>query len=1574
MASIKTIILNSSTEELESILSPFIEEQFPTFIRKDYRKLILFIKSYYEWLDKKGNYGNTIQKLSTIFDVDSNLDEFYSHFKATYLDGFPETFAESVDGNKPNKKTLLKHIRDFYGNKGTESSYQFLFKVLYDSELDFYYPKNDILKLSSGKWYEPLSVKCTSSNGSALYTAVGGRILQYSGDIITGVADIVDVIQYNEGGVYVTEFYIENLVGDFLPNTNVTIEKDETTWNEITYSVLGNYFIEAPGADYSVGDQVLVRDNNGRGFLANIQQVGLGGTLKKISIKSSGINYVNKVYVSFVSANGLNETAIVYFDPTAITRYPGYYLDNGGKLSSNKKIQDGHYYQDFSYELKSAVSLETYFNILKQLVHPSGMRMFGSILLKSAIDSGSTLSSQAVYSVVPLIGEYTPYTFVTGLNLRANGYGTSYGWELDPSSQGLCGESAGSTLGGTFGGQGFWLGATGDLYPLGYNPYIGSTLQVGINGKTAPIGTVFIGTSYGYTYCIVEENGFTCHNPLGSPLGSTTSWYSGNENTMTPENISGMVLWLKPENIGVCGSLVVGASLDRWIDASPMKNDATPATWDKFNTATTSLYTPAAVSGWAVSASTHQPITKMEFKPQGFEKSTHGQLFMAGLSRVPGATSTNYNNLDFGIYIIRSYGDPNGSTYATENRRSYLYEMANVRPDPYGAQPSSSTLGLTYEYDDDDLFSVEYNKTTGRYVYSVNGTTLHSGITNSGLTYYGLFAPYSAAKTSISVEGLYSGSTKITGPSWAVYTTGSNPSPPGTTTANTGITWTNLIGRPIHKTSPKIIVDAIGGTGAYFSGGLMFGPKSYLYYGSVRNYMPYSDDFAIGDAAGNASYTSGIAIGVHGTSMSVPRPPDYGLEGKGIYPKINRVSIYAPNLVTDPYAASALPQPFQWAGYEGTATRVTSGLTAALNSVSSSWVRITKNSSSNGRVIVSTISGLQPNQWYRISMFVWSGDTNLTSIGWQADAANPTVGESTQYTSADRGTVKKIEAIFCATASGGTPVMVCRIANANPIGTEVYVTGLSIINQTRQFAKNWVESAGIGNLTGNTYTSSLYAKVGTTGMNRFAMSFSTAFGSVSGEFNITEGNASCSAPSGCTAGIQDVGLGWHRCWISGRNSKAFANAPIPIYVVLKYPDGVGYSQLGTGITNGDFMNFTGWQVERAYDKGSSDSSLENSYGYAMPMPYVGTTGSLFGAPLAAAPTIDKLKRCTFVPGGTGEKLILSTALHFNRGITFTDEMDWFMVFKNATESTTNSYMLFSNNGYRYTHNNDDWVFATRPWNTQDRTVPPYPLGTTVSNSSYWHYPLDNGKATADTQRMYYNYTGIFFRPYRSDHGLGSPAPTTYDPHYGGISAIPHIAELGRDATNRLYLYLNGDLANQYSRSTGIGVVDYSGTRVADPIIYQGGTFDVSRIGSYNRRPFVSGGPDGSSRFVSLGLNNTPYSWIGTVFEILVFDRKLSETERQTVYGYLSRKYKLEPYLPDSYILSHPSTYQYGTTYWNIANHPNTRSFTGIPPGTNMGGITISAFLEMPTTVYKSAGTRLASGAVLAGDTYDTIGA
>ena len=718
MTTLKKIIIDSPTSDLEDILSPFIEEQFPTFMRSDYKKLIYFIKTYYEWLETKNNPGYVLSKMDDVFDIDKNLEEFYSNFKNTYMEAFPSNFAVNKEGELPNKITILKKIHEFYKNKGTESGYRFIFRIFYDSDIEFYYPKTDILSASSGKWIEPVSIKTTSS--SDFYNFKNGRVTQYETsenlDIIA-TAFIDSVVRYYQDGVLITEFFLSDIVGEFEANKYAYFNKEDQEQSEILYSVLGDFFIETPGSGYLVGDKLFIV-SDGVGFVGEISVTGLGGSIKKLSITNSGINYQSEVYAIVVNYIGVKSVAKILLKPSALSRYVGYFSDNSGKLSSSKHIQDGTYYQQFSYELKTQISFDKYFDVLKKIIHPTGLKAFGSILFKSNI----SVEQQGTFYVnqyrTPIIGEYAPYTtgttsgltlqysngyypYIEGVNIPVNGIQSVSGTLLkeagnyDSLQAGLdpyleIGITAPTTVayvdvgGFTLDRRAesfdiFWSSyiTSGTYYPTwriladdsinaaisiatgawptaqtanpvgdfvhAYRSYKLKVTSPSSNGFTAGIkfrlqlasaenggsdvavagsntqklyGKNFFNSLGIYSYAVLPESGTTTQIPYGRPLGSTASWQGGQENQYNITSLSGLTLWLKPENIiAIGGGSAAGASLGMWMDASPSANHGILPTWDRWNSAAATIKRPAdAGAGWNLSVWHNSPVDIVEWR------------------------------------------------------------------------------------------------------------------------------------------------------------------------------------------------------------------------------------------------------------------------------------------------------------------------------------------------------------------------------------------------------------------------------------------------------------------------------------------------------------------------------------------------------------------------------------------------------------------------------------------------------------------------------------------------------------------------------------------------------------------------------------------------------------------------------------------------------------------------------------------------------------------------------------------------------------------------------------------------
>ena len=93
----------------------------------------------------------------TYSDIDSTLNDFLKYFVNDFLPYFPE---EAL----LDKATAVKVAKQLYQTKGTPAAYQFLFRILYNSDFDYFYTKDAVLAASSGNWYVPKSIKLDSTD------------------------------------------------------------------------------------------------------------------------------------------------------------------------------------------------------------------------------------------------------------------------------------------------------------------------------------------------------------------------------------------------------------------------------------------------------------------------------------------------------------------------------------------------------------------------------------------------------------------------------------------------------------------------------------------------------------------------------------------------------------------------------------------------------------------------------------------------------------------------------------------------------------------------------------------------------------------------------------------------------------------------------------------------------------------------------------------------------------------------------------------------------------------------------------------------------------------------------------------------------------------------------------------------------------------------------------------------------------------------------------------------------------------------------------------------------------------
>jgi hypothetical protein len=271
--------------------SLLVPSQLPEFIRDDenYSNFELFLKSYYEWMEQANNVLGYSKNLLSYQDIDESSNTFLNYYVGDFLQYFPKDSLIS-------QETALKAGRELYQSKGTPAAYQFLFKVLFDSEFDIFYTKEAVLKASAGNWYVAKSLKL-STNDYRFLNINNYRIFGESSKSIATIES--SVIVGNKIEVFISN--IERLFesGEFVRvldnrNQDVTIDGQLLRAKIVGQVSQVNIDPKNRGLQYVVGDPVIVygglNDANGVGAIARVKETTTG-SIERINVISGGFGY-----------------------------------------------------------------------------------------------------------------------------------------------------------------------------------------------------------------------------------------------------------------------------------------------------------------------------------------------------------------------------------------------------------------------------------------------------------------------------------------------------------------------------------------------------------------------------------------------------------------------------------------------------------------------------------------------------------------------------------------------------------------------------------------------------------------------------------------------------------------------------------------------------------------------------------------------------------------------------------------------------------------------------------------------------------------------------------------------------------------------------------------------------------------------------------------------------------------------------------------------------------------------------------------------------------------------------------
>jgi len=303
-----------STDKKTSLLVP---SQFPDFIKDnpDYSKFVEFIQAYYEWMEQNGKVLDFSKNLLNYKDIDQTTDEFVNYFVNDFLPNFPEDALS-------DKRKAVKLAKQLYKSKGTPGSYKFLFRLLYDSDFDYFNTKDYVLRASDGIWYVARSVRLASIDINFLDTTN----LRLFGETSKTIATIENAVIANTK----TEVYISNITrvfetGEFVKVVDSFNQPVLFDGNVLRAKIIGqiNQVRIDPnsrGQLYKEGDPVVfvgsLNSNTGIGAAAIVSQT-TKGSIQRINTIAGGYGYNANSNTNIVLTNAAGALAEVgNFDDT----------------------------------------------------------------------------------------------------------------------------------------------------------------------------------------------------------------------------------------------------------------------------------------------------------------------------------------------------------------------------------------------------------------------------------------------------------------------------------------------------------------------------------------------------------------------------------------------------------------------------------------------------------------------------------------------------------------------------------------------------------------------------------------------------------------------------------------------------------------------------------------------------------------------------------------------------------------------------------------------------------------------------------------------------------------------------------------------------------------------------------------------------------------------------------------------------------------------------------------------------------------------------------------------------------
>ena len=197
----------------------------------------------------KDNVGRASGNLLNYKTLETSVDKYVDYLKEELYPSIPAT-------HYGDKRLIAQYFKDFFESKSNEQSYRFLFKLLYDENIEFYYPGTDILRISDGNFEKTQVIRtiAVSADSRDIFLFLNKTIRGQTSGVL---ANVVDIKKFFIGALEIAEMTLKLVSGTFTAGEDV-VDIDDEDLSTTVFGIVSSITVVDGGSGYEDGDVITI--------------------------------------------------------------------------------------------------------------------------------------------------------------------------------------------------------------------------------------------------------------------------------------------------------------------------------------------------------------------------------------------------------------------------------------------------------------------------------------------------------------------------------------------------------------------------------------------------------------------------------------------------------------------------------------------------------------------------------------------------------------------------------------------------------------------------------------------------------------------------------------------------------------------------------------------------------------------------------------------------------------------------------------------------------------------------------------------------------------------------------------------------------------------------------------------------------------------------------------------------------------------------------------------------------------------------------------------------------------------